>query len=262
MKAYTNDKATRKQLEESVTQWLPAVSRPGDTVIIYFSGHGMQIPDDNGDESDGQDEVLAPYDVVTGDILVELVKKARRGEPVDRRVKDWLDLVRQQGSKAAETLVRQTGVTDDELGHWLQRLDGRQVIVILDICHSGGFANKEKGNTAGDKSPVFDFLDRECSRLKDIGQRGCSLLAACGAQESAQVRQESDLSVMTYYLAELLRQRRGQIELTQAYEYCRDRMKDYFATVNRARRAADKPPLEAHKPYLVQDSDRPTYLKP
>jgi hypothetical protein len=231
-------------------------------VIIYLSGHGMQIPDDNGDEADGLDEVLAPHDFVSGGILIKLVKKAKRGEPVDRRVKDWIALVQNEGPKAAEALIRRTGVSDDEFGHWLQNLDGRQVIVILDICHSGGFAAREKELGSENKSPGFDFLDRECARLKDIGQRNCSLLAACGAQESAQVRQESDLSVMTYYLVELLRQSRGEVQLPQGYQYCRDRMKDYFTTVNRARRAADKPPLKPHEPYLVQGADRPIYLKP
>jgi hypothetical protein len=262
LRTYTNDQATREQLEESVTRWLPAVSRPGDTVIIYFSGHGMQIDDDNGDEADGRDEVLAPHDIVTGGILVELVKKAARGEPVDRRAKDWIALVKQQGTQAGEALIRRTGVSDDEFGHWLQALDGRQVIVILDICHAGGFAAQEKGGGDEAKAPGFDFLDRECTRLKDIGQRGCSLLAACSAQESAQVRQEADLSVMTYYLVDLLRASRGPVELPQGYQYCRDRMKDYFAALNRARPAGDKPPLKPHEPHLVQDPDRPVYLKP
>ncbi len=262
MRVYTNKLATRSQIEESVTQWLPAISRPGDTVVFYFSGHGMQIDDDNGDEADGKDEVIVPHDFVSGDILLELVKKARRGEPVDVRVKDWILLVREAGPKAAEALVRRTAITDDEFGHWLQKLDGRQVIVILDICFSGGFAEQEKGFAADAKLPVFDFLDGECQRLKDIGQRGCSLLAACGAQQTAQVRQESDLSVMTYYLAELLRQARGPVELPQAYDYCRDRMQEYFTTINRARRAADKPALDPHEPHLFTDTDRPVFLKP
>ena len=261
-RAYTNDQATRQQFEESVTQWLPAVTRPGDTAIIYFSGHGMQIPDDNGDEADGQDEVLAPHDLVSGDILLELVKKAKRGEAVDRRVKDWVALVQKAGPKAGEALIRGTGVTDDVFGHWLQRVDGRQVIVILDICHSGGFASQEKGNLLDGKPPGFDFLDRELSRLKDIGQRGCSLLAACGAEESAQVRQEADLSVMTFYLVELLRRGRGQIDLSEGYHYCRDRMRDYFTSINRDREAAGKPVLTPHQPHVFPDSDRGIYLKP
>ncbi len=37
-------------------------SQPGDIVFFHFSGHGQQIQDDNGDEADGYDEALVPYD--------------------------------------------------------------------------------------------------------------------------------------------------------------------------------------------------------
>ncbi|HQN22959.1 MAG TPA: caspase family protein [Thermotogota bacterium] len=32
------------------------------SVILYYSGHGAQVPDRNGDEEDGVDEAIAPYD--------------------------------------------------------------------------------------------------------------------------------------------------------------------------------------------------------
>lgn len=38
-------------------------SRPGDLVFFYFSGHGSQQPDRNGDEQGGNDEIFLPYDV-------------------------------------------------------------------------------------------------------------------------------------------------------------------------------------------------------
>lgn len=34
----------------------------GDSLVFYFSGHGSQVRDVNGDESDGWDEVLCPGD--------------------------------------------------------------------------------------------------------------------------------------------------------------------------------------------------------
>ena len=34
-----------------------------DLVIIYFSGHGSHVADDNGDERDGWDEALVTYDI-------------------------------------------------------------------------------------------------------------------------------------------------------------------------------------------------------
>lgn len=37
-----------------------------DVAIITFSGHGTYVPDTNGDEVDGLDEALCPYDVQTG----------------------------------------------------------------------------------------------------------------------------------------------------------------------------------------------------
>ena len=37
----------------------------GDVVVITYSGHGTYVPDTNGDEADGLDEALCPYDLQT-----------------------------------------------------------------------------------------------------------------------------------------------------------------------------------------------------
>jgi hypothetical protein len=42
---------------------LAETSRAGDLVVFYFSGHGSQQPDLDGDEEGGDDEVFLPYDV-------------------------------------------------------------------------------------------------------------------------------------------------------------------------------------------------------
>lgn len=39
-----------------------AASAAGDTLVIYFSGHGSQAPDMNGDEEGGYDEIFLPRD--------------------------------------------------------------------------------------------------------------------------------------------------------------------------------------------------------
>ncbi|KAJ1550690.1 Ca(2+)-dependent cysteine protease, partial [Cladochytrium tenue] len=43
-------------------QWLVAGARPGDHFFLHYSGHGGSMPDDNGDEEDGQDETVLPVD--------------------------------------------------------------------------------------------------------------------------------------------------------------------------------------------------------
>ena len=45
----------------------------GDTLVITFSGHGTYVPDANGDESDGLDEGLCPYDLKTGGAVIDEV---------------------------------------------------------------------------------------------------------------------------------------------------------------------------------------------
>ncbi len=55
----------------------------GESVVIQFSGHGSFVPDQDGDESDGTDECLCPYDLqtngfITDDELYELYMDSRR----------------------------------------------------------------------------------------------------------------------------------------------------------------------------------------
>ena len=52
---------TRQRILEAIYQQLTLRVRPGDVAIFHFSGHGQQVQDDNGDEIDGLDEALVPY---------------------------------------------------------------------------------------------------------------------------------------------------------------------------------------------------------
>lgn len=43
----------------------------GDVVVVTYSGHGTWVRDDNGDEPDGRDEALCPYDIATNGPLLD-----------------------------------------------------------------------------------------------------------------------------------------------------------------------------------------------
>ena len=73
-------------------------SRPNDVVYIHYSGHGSQVKDLDGDESDQLDETIVPQDGRTD------------GVP---------------------------DITDDELEAILSQLKTSQAVVVLDSCHSG-----------------------------------------------------------------------------------------------------------------------------
>ena len=59
----------------------------GDRVVITFSGHGSRVPDRDGDERDGVDEIICPHDIAEGhwisdDDLYEMFRSAAFGARV------------------------------------------------------------------------------------------------------------------------------------------------------------------------------------
>jgi len=96
-------------------KWLIEDTAPGDRVFFLYAGHGSRLPDDNGDEDDGEDEALAPYDA---------------------------------------TLAGEHFIRDDEIGRLIARLSGRSAVLVFDCCHSGtisrgkGGAKSAKGGDA------------------------------------------------------------------------------------------------------------------
>jgi hypothetical protein len=104
-----NEKATKKNILDALDA-LYNRTKEGDIVIFHFSGHGQQIQDDNGDEADGYDEALIPYDA-----------------------KGMYDPVSYNG---------QNHLRDDELGAKLSKIRSRigskgSLVVMIDACHSG-----------------------------------------------------------------------------------------------------------------------------
>lgn len=99
-----DEQATRAEILSSLNTWLVDATGPGDRVYLYFSGHGLQVKDDDGDEEDGLDEALAPFDIAEGAV-------------------DW-----------------EGAILDDEVDQVLERLEGRAVTMVTDACHSGAIS--------------------------------------------------------------------------------------------------------------------------
>ena len=103
--------ATKSGIQNAITNWLASREGPGDLVVIFFSGHGGSGPDvpPLGDEVDGYDEYISPYDALTY---------------------SWTN-----------------DIADDEFNAWLSTLDSTKVVVLIDSCHSGGMIMGAKGIT-------------------------------------------------------------------------------------------------------------------
>jgi hypothetical protein len=172
------------------------------------------------------------------------------------------EVARQVGSpeKAVELIARNTSISDDVFGHWLQSLSGRQVVVVLDICHAGGFATQEKSLTP--TAAKFDFVEREMARLKDLGQPETALLAACATQQLSQVRRDGQLSVMTDGLLGTLEAASGLLTLEDGFTSCSRSMQAYFDQINSQRKARGEAPIATHEPVLYDNCTKPVLLKP
>jgi len=65
-----DDKATRANMVSELTKLVTGGAK-GDSLVFTYSGHGSWIPDDDGDEPDGRDEMLCPYDINRQQYLVD-----------------------------------------------------------------------------------------------------------------------------------------------------------------------------------------------
>jgi len=106
----TGRDATRKNIEKAVRDFAGAAGV--DERFFFFAGHGSYVEDVDGDEDDGRDEVILPYDA------------------------------RYDGN---ETLISETVVRDDDLKAWFAPLKGKKLFAVLDSCHSGtGFRTLDR----------------------------------------------------------------------------------------------------------------------
>jgi hypothetical protein len=63
IRVVVNQRATKANIVHRLEAMIRA-SEPGDLAVFYFSGHGSQIRDRNGDElTDQLDELICPYDM-------------------------------------------------------------------------------------------------------------------------------------------------------------------------------------------------------
>jgi hypothetical protein len=89
-------RATKARMVSEIKK-ITTSAKPGDSIVIHFSGHGSNVPDKNGDEADKRDEILCPTNLDWRDPLTD----------------DWMRIVIDKVAPRVNTTV------------------------IFDCCHSG-----------------------------------------------------------------------------------------------------------------------------
>jgi metacaspase-1 len=126
-----NEEVTKTNIQNQ-WQWLLEDAESGDRLVFHFSGHGSYVPDDDGEESDGYDEITCLYDM------------------------DFYD---------SATFFR-----DDEWNEAIEQVpSGVQLIIIFDTCHSGTGTRMLPVNLQGRSLTMsVDFSDRSKSKNKEL----------------------------------------------------------------------------------------------
>lgn len=112
----TNQQATAKRIRKELKA-LANSCKPGDLVYIHFSGHGQPYDDKSGDEEDGWDEAIIPYDA-------QKVYSKGKYEGANH-------------------------ILDDELSSFFSQIRTKVgakgfLCVVIDACHSGGASRGEE----------------------------------------------------------------------------------------------------------------------
>lgn len=68
MRILTDARATRASLMDGL-KWLTTGAQSGDLLIFYYSGHGSQVIDVEGEEPDGKDETICPHDFASAGMI-------------------------------------------------------------------------------------------------------------------------------------------------------------------------------------------------
>jgi caspase domain-containing protein len=210
----TDDQATREGILAAMNGLLERVGND-DVVVFHYSGHGSQMTDVEGDEPDGLDETIVPYD--------------SGREPHENR-----------------------DIKDDEIYLWIQKLTMKtsNLTLIFDCCHSGNIVRDSFGGEARwvepDLRPPDELppspIPAEARALleggRDLGPSGWlplgeryTLLAGCRSNErSFEIEEPAGIrhGALTYFLAQELRSLQSGATYRDVFEAAAPRVSSRF----------------------------------
>lgn len=205
-----DEKATKAAVSDAFLR-LAHASKRGYHIYVHFTCHGQQMADDNGDEPDGLDEALIPYDA------------PRRYAP---------------GIYEGENHLR-----DDEFGKLLDQLrlkagEKGSVVAVLDACHSGT-ADRDNDAETYVRGTRYVFAPQGYVPARQTGDRvvydirsgkgmaPLTVVAACRADQLNYEYRSADgffYGSLTHALCALMRERSEPVPLTELFAELKKRI--------------------------------------
>ncbi|KAK9073957.1 hypothetical protein SSX86_006551 [Deinandra increscens subsp. villosa] len=105
---------TKRNIQEAL-KWLVRDNQPGDSLVFYFSGHGVWKPDFFDDELDGFNESICPVDFRTVGIIVD----NEINDTIVRPLKNGVKLHAIIDACHSGTILDLTNIYSTKENHWL-----------------------------------------------------------------------------------------------------------------------------------------------
>lgn len=179
----TNRQATAQSIRKALSA-LEKKTQKGDIIYIHFSGHGQPVEDRNGDEPDGWDEAIVPYNA--GQRYI------------------------------AHVYTGQNHIIDDELNVYvtnIRKKAGRTgfVYVVIDACHAGDSSRGEeeedsvfvRGTNIGFSRSGKAFIPRIDTRPVIRISGGSNMAATCYLEACRSYQTNAEIKVGAQYFGPL-----------------------------------------------------------
>jgi uncharacterized caspase-like protein len=160
-----DERATKARIKRVITEELPRQIEPGDSVLLYFAGHGSP-------EVDGADAAPSVHIVVHDTTYTQLYATSIN--------------------------------VASELAAWMRRLPARVVLVVLDASFNGAGGGRTFEGPGLWSGPRLRRLERLSLAGLSLGGQG-AMLTACGEKEVAREDRELRHGVFTHHFLETLR---------------------------------------------------------
>ncbi len=175
-----DSEVTSENVREVMSTWLLEDISAEDRVLVYYSGHGSQVPDQNGDERDGFDEVLTMHNLAFSN-----------GE--------YSGVLR-----------------DDEFNQLLSAIPSERIAVVVDACCSGTAVRSHSLTQSAYGQGEFVVKSRRCRSTQTDSAAGFAdaesvegMVFLAAAQDGEQSLATNRGSVFTLALQQAVREGRN-----------------------------------------------------
>jgi hypothetical protein len=214
IKTLTDANASTAKIKKGITDLL-AGAIPGDVLFLHYSGHGSRVPDKNGDETDGWDEILCSWDLDWNNPVLD----------------DWLRAAFETIPSGVNLTVVfdscHSGTATRKIVNPFIKEDIERYVASpweLGIAESGGHV---RGRTVSKHAKATSRAGSRASNVKEISMPDVMISGCRDDQTSADAYIRGSYNgALSYNLAQAIQAKRGKLSYRELHTNTLERVAD------------------------------------